>query len=58
MNMEIQGNKIFIRYFEETDAEALLDLHLGNKEFFQKYSPTIDEDYYTIDKQLKFVSYI
>lgn len=54
--MEIQGNKIFIRYFEEADAEALLDLHLRNKEFFQKYSPTFDEDYYTIDKQLKFIS--
>lgn len=53
--MEIQGSKIFIRYFEDNDAEALLDLHLRNKEFFQKYSPIKDKDYYTLDIQNKFI---
>lgn len=54
--MDIQGNKIFIRYFEDIDSEDLLDLHLRNKEFFQKYSPTKDNDYYTLDIQKKFIN--
>ena len=54
--MEIQGSKIFIRYFQDIDAEALLDLHLRNKEFFRKYSPTNNNDYYTLDVQRKFIN--
>ena len=54
--MKIQGSKIYIRYFEDIDAETLLDLNLRNKEFFQKYSPTNKDDYYTLDKQVNHVS--
>lgn len=54
--MSLTGDKIFIRFFEDTDAEALLDLHLRNSEFFQKYSPTFDDDFYTIDSTRKYIS--
>ena len=57
MNTNLTGDRIFIRFFENADAEALLDLHLRNGEFFQKYSPTFDEDFYTLDSKLKYIDH-
>ena len=54
--MGLTGNKIFIRFFENTDAESLLDLHLRNCELFQKYSPTFDHDFYTLDSKSKHIN--
>jgi ribosomal-protein-alanine N-acetyltransferase len=54
--MDLAGNRIFIRYFEDADAESLFDLHLRNREFFQKYSPIFDDDYYTLDSKRKYIS--
>ncbi|GAA0122169.1 MAG: GNAT family N-acetyltransferase [Clostridium argentinense] len=54
--MKLVGNKIFIRFFENEDAESLLDLHLRNGELFQKYSPTFAEDYYTLDGKRRYIS--
>jgi len=56
INMVLTGNKIFIRFFEEADAESLLDLHLRNGELFQKYSPTFDDDFYALDAKRKYIS--
>ncbi len=54
--MVLTGNKIFIRFFENADAESLLDLHLRNGELFQKYSPTFDDDFYTLDAKRKYIT--
>lgn len=54
--MELAGSKIFLRYLEDTDAESLLDLQLRNREFFQKTSPTFEDDYYTLDEKRKYIS--
>jgi ribosomal-protein-alanine N-acetyltransferase len=54
--MGLTGKKIFIRFFEDADAEPLLDLHLRNGEFLQKYSPTFDDDFYTLDSKRKYIS--
>jgi Acetyltransferases, including N-acetylases of ribosomal proteins len=54
--MGLSGSKIFIRFFEDTDAESLLDLHLRNREFFQKYSPTFDNGFYTLDSKRKYIN--
>ncbi len=53
--MGVTDNKIFIRFFENEDAEALLDLHLRNSELFQKYSPTFEDEFYTIDSKHKYI---
>lgn len=55
ISMDIMGNKIYIRFFEDADAESLLDLHLRNGEFFQKYSPTFGSDFYTLDSKRKYI---
>ncbi|WP_416144799.1 GNAT family N-acetyltransferase [Planococcus koreensis] len=54
--MELMGNKIYIRFFEDQDAQALLDLHVRNREFFQKYSPIFQEESYTLDGIRNFIS--
>lgn len=54
--MVLTGNKIFICFFENADAESLLDLHLRNCELFQKYSPTFNDDFYTLDSKRKDIS--
>ncbi|GGH80508.1 ribosomal-protein-alanine N-acetyltransferase [Pullulanibacillus pueri] len=53
--MVLKGNKIYIRFFEDKDAESLLDLHVRNRELFQRYSPTFNDDYYTLDSKRKFI---
>ncbi len=54
--MVITGSNIFIRFFEDADVQALLDLHLRNRELFQKYSPTFAADYYTLEAKRKYIS--
>jgi len=53
--MKIMGNKIYIRYFEDEDAETLHNLNLRNREFFQKYEPTIEDDFYILDTQRRII---
>ena len=53
--MILTGSKVFLRFLEEKDAEALYDLHLRNKEFFQVYSPTRNSDFYTLESKCKFI---
>ncbi|WP_090582058.1 GNAT family N-acetyltransferase [Paenibacillus sp. OV219] len=52
----VTGNNVYIRFFEDEDAEALLDLHVNNRELFQKYSPTIADDFYTLETKRKYIS--
>ena len=54
--MRLTGGNIYIRFWEDADAESLLDLHLRNNEFFQKHSPIFDDDFYTLDFQRKYIS--
>ncbi|MFL0247310.1 GNAT family N-acetyltransferase [Candidatus Clostridium stratigraminis] len=53
--MDLTGNRIYIRFLEDSDAEALLDLHIRNSELFQRYSPTFAEDYYTLDSKREYI---
>jgi [ribosomal protein S5]-alanine N-acetyltransferase len=53
--MKIDGNAIYLRPLEASDAEGILDLQLRNKEFFEKYSCTRKHDFYTLDFQLESI---
>ena len=55
--MDLMASKIFIRFFEDADAESLLDLHLSNGEFFQNYSPIFADDFYTLDSKRKYITH-
>lgn len=49
--MKHESKNIYIRFLKETDAAAVLDLNLRNREFFQKYVTTRSDDFYTIGYQ-------
>ncbi|MGE5629956.1 MAG: GNAT family N-acetyltransferase [Caulobacteraceae bacterium] len=49
--MRLDGDNIYLRFLEVADAEEMLDLQLRNKKFFEKYSCTRNNDYYSLDYQ-------
>lgn len=51
--MKLTGENIYLRFIENKDAEALCDLFIRNREFFQKYSPARSDDYYDVDARRK-----
>ncbi|MDN4594711.1 GNAT family N-acetyltransferase [Polycladomyces subterraneus] len=50
--MKWVGNRVYIRFLEESDAQAILDLHMRNRDFFQHYLPDRDDAYFTLEAQL------
>lgn len=48
---KIEGEKIYIRTLEMSDAQAVLDLHLRNRDFFKKYITTRSDEFYTLKSQ-------
>lgn len=53
--MRIDGDRIYIRLLDISDAEAVLDLQLRNKEFFKHYTTTKNEDFYTLKVQEEII---
>ncbi|WP_462411002.1 GNAT family N-acetyltransferase [Neobacillus sp. Marseille-QA0830] len=53
--MRLDGTCVYVRFLEERDAEAMRDLYIRNKDFFQKYSPKRREEYYTLERHLKAI---
>jgi [ribosomal protein S5]-alanine N-acetyltransferase len=53
--MKIIGNNIYIRLLEISDAEAVLQLHTRNAEFFIAYTTSRKEDFYTLEAQVKII---
>lgn len=49
--MKLVGKNIFIRFLDELDAEAQCALNIQNRDFFQEYSPLVEEDRYTVEWQ-------
>lgn len=53
--MRFIGDKIYIRLLELSDAKAKLDMHLRNKEFFQDYTPSRGDEFYTLEYQINLI---
>lgn len=51
--MMIKGENIYIRPFLTEDAEELLELQLKNRDFFEKFSMDRNQEFYTVETQLK-----
>jgi ribosomal-protein-alanine N-acetyltransferase len=51
--MKLLGHKIYLRLLQESDVEALVNLHRRNREFFQAYTPKRSEEFYTAEYQRK-----
>lgn len=54
--MMLVGKEIFIRFLDELDAEALSELQIRNRDFFQDYSILREDNYYTIEWQRESLS--
>ncbi len=53
--MKLVGKDIYLRFLDESDAAAKLELNLRNREFFEAFLTTRSEDFYTIDYQLNSI---
>ncbi|MDM5230431.1 GNAT family N-acetyltransferase [Lysinibacillus pakistanensis] len=51
--VSIQGEKCYIRTFQEKDAQSLTGLVSRNKYFWSTYEPLQRPEYYTVDAQYK-----
>ncbi|GLC90327.1 GNAT family N-acetyltransferase [Lysinibacillus piscis] len=51
--VSIQGEKCYIRTFQEHDAQRLADLVSRNKHFWSTYEPLQRPEYYTVTAQYK-----
>lgn len=47
---------VYFRYPEEADAEELTAMYKRNREFFEKFSPSIPDDFYTVEHQLQIIN--
>ncbi|WP_067929611.1 GNAT family N-acetyltransferase [Alicyclobacillus shizuokensis] len=53
--MKLVGNDIYLRFLEESDAVAKLQLNLRNRTFFETYLTTRSEEFYTIEYQINSI---
>lgn len=53
--MRMDSKEIYLRYFDLSDVDALLDLNMRNMDFFKKYSPTQPDNFYTYDFHLEHI---
>ena len=53
--MKLRGGQVYLRFLEEKDADALLQLNIRNRDFFQLYSPKRNEGYFTYEYQLQLI---
>ncbi|WP_274366260.1 GNAT family N-acetyltransferase [Paenibacillus thermotolerans] len=45
--------QVYVRFPEESDAAQLTDMHIRNREFFEKFSPDNPVEFYTEEYQLQ-----
>lgn len=53
--MIIKGDNIYVRKLIPEDAGALLKLQKDNQDFFEKFSMSRDNDYYTFEAQIRTI---
>lgn len=51
--MKLMGHNIYLRFLEDSDAGSMAEIHQRNREFWQRYTPTRTEEFYTVGHQLK-----
>ena len=53
--MRLEGERIYLKLPDIRDTEAMLELHIRNRKFFQKYSPLREDSFYTLAVQFEAV---
>ncbi|MWV42718.1 GNAT family N-acetyltransferase [Paenibacillus sp. HJL G12] len=47
------AQRVYVRFLEEADAKELTAMYNRNREFFDKFSPSNSEEFYTEEQQLQ-----
>ncbi|MBY9078160.1 GNAT family N-acetyltransferase [Paenibacillus sp. HN-1] len=47
--------RVYVRFPEEADAEELTAMYKRNRDFFEEFSPSVPEEFYTLEHQLQFI---
>lgn len=55
MQVKLEGERLYLRDYEPADAEAFLDLHVRNRTFFERYSITRSDSFYTLQSRLEAI---
>ncbi|UHA74685.1 GNAT family N-acetyltransferase [Paenibacillus sp. 481] len=50
--MKLNGEHVFVRLVEESDAQSLLELEVNNRTFFQLFTGLREESFYTLQGQV------
>ncbi|MGF9905848.1 GNAT family N-acetyltransferase [Brevibacillus porteri] len=50
--MQGNGENIYVRLVQESDAQSLLALEVRNRDFFQNFTGTREESFYTLEGQI------
>jgi len=53
--MKLISERIYLRPLQEEDAAVLTEHNCKNREYFQAFTPTRDDDYYTKEFQLDLI---
>lgn len=53
--IEMAESRVYIRFAEEADAEELAAMFKRNREFFEQFSPSIPDEFYTAEYQLQMI---
>ncbi|OMD44508.1 alanine acetyltransferase [Paenibacillus borealis] len=53
--MQMLDQRVYVRFPEEADAEQLTAMFKRNREFFEKFSPTNPDEFYTEEQQLQII---
>lgn len=51
MKLVYETKRLYLKVLDEDDSEKVLDYFMRNKDFFSKFEPKRDENFYTIDFQ-------
>lgn len=53
--MQMLEQQVYVRYPEETDVAELTAMYKRNRDFFEKFSPSSTEAFYTEEHQLRLI---
>lgn len=53
--MLMNEHQVYVRFPVEADALELADLYKRNREFFERFSPSAIDEFYTVEYQLKAI---
>jgi ribosomal-protein-alanine N-acetyltransferase len=55
--IRLEGERLFLRPWQDTDGEAVVELFLRNREHWQEFEPLRDDAYFTLESRLQGIAH-